>query len=116
MKKRALISVYDKTNIVEFCKKLIELNFEIISTGGTKKLLDQNDIKNISVEDVTNFPEMLDGRVKTLHPKIHGGILGILDNKSHVEKMNEFEITPISLVCVNLYPFKKTIEKKIVLF
>lgn len=112
MKKRALISVYDKTNIVEFCKKLIELNFEIISTGGTKKLLDQNNIKNISVEDVTNFPEMLDGRVKTLHPKIHGGILGVLDNEAHVEKMNQFEITPISLVCVNLYPFKKTIEKK----
>ncbi|MBV7390294.1 bifunctional phosphoribosylaminoimidazolecarboxamide formyltransferase/IMP cyclohydrolase [Enterococcus sp. ALS3] len=110
--KRALISVSDKNGIVSFSDKLIENGFEIISTGGTKKVLDEAGVKTISIDEVTGFPEMMDGRVKTLHPKIHGGLLGRRDLISHMEAMDAHDIQPIDLVCVNLYPFKETILKK----
>lgn len=110
--KRALISVSDKNGIVSFSEKLIENGFEIISTGGTKKVLDEAGVKTISIDEVTGFPEMMDGRVKTLHPKIHGGLLGRRDLASHMEAMDAHDIQPIDLVCVNLYPFKETISKK----
>lgn len=109
--KRALVSVSDKTNLVEFVEGLVANDFEIISTGGTKKVLEQAGIPTISVEDVTGFPEILDGRVKTLNPYIHGGLLGRRDLPAHVAKMEELQIKPIDLVCVNLYPFKETITK-----
>ncbi|MFT9003617.1 MAG: bifunctional phosphoribosylaminoimidazolecarboxamide formyltransferase/IMP cyclohydrolase [Liquorilactobacillus hordei] len=109
--KRALMSVSDKTGLVSFAQKLIEKNFEIVSTGGTKKVLEDAGIETISVEDVTGFPEILDGRVKTLNPFIHGGLLGRRDLPEHVKTMEKLHIQPIDLVCVNLYPFKETIEK-----
>jgi phosphoribosylaminoimidazolecarboxamide formyltransferase / IMP cyclohydrolase len=108
---RALISVSDKTGIVEFAKALSELKIDILSTGGTAKLLADAGIKVTEVADYTGFPEMLDGRVKTLHPKIHGGILGRRDLPEHVAKMREHNIPPIDLVVVNLYPFAATIAK-----
>ncbi|WP_430603842.1 phosphoribosylaminoimidazolecarboxamide formyltransferase/IMP cyclohydrolase [Enterococcus sp. DIV0724b] len=111
-KKRALISVSDKTGIIAFAKGLVELGVEIISTGGTKSTLEAEGIPTISIEEVTEFPEMLDGRVKTLHPKIHGGLLGRRDAMSHVEVMEANGIQPIDFVCVNLYPFKETILKE----
>lgn len=111
MKKRALISVSDKNGIVSLAKKLVDLNFEIISTGGTKTALDEAGVSTIAIDDVTGFPEMLDGRVKTLHPKIHGGLLGRRDLASHKEAMAAHQILPIDLVIVNLYPFKETILK-----
>ena len=107
---RALISVSDKTNLVEFASQLVELGFEIIATGGTKKALDEANIKTIYIEDVTGFPEILDGRVKTLHPAIHGGLLAKRDNKSHMEALAKLHIETIDLLCVNLYPFKQTIK------
>lgn len=112
IKKRALISVSDKTGIIAFAKGLAEQGIEIISTGGTKAVLDQEGIATISIEEVTDFPEMMDGRVKTLHPKIHGGLLGRRDLSSHLEAMEKYGIQPIDFVCVNLYPFKETILKK----
>ncbi|WP_086312860.1 phosphoribosylaminoimidazolecarboxamide formyltransferase/IMP cyclohydrolase [Enterococcus sp. 7F3_DIV0205] len=112
IKKRALISVSDKTGIIAFAKGLAEQGIEIISTGGTKAVLDQEGIATISIEEVTDFPEMMDGRVKTLHPKIHGGLLGRRDLSSHLEAMEQYGIQPIDFVCVNLYPFKETILKK----
>lgn len=108
---RALISVSDKKGIIAFAEGLIENGIEIISTGGTKKVLDEAGIPTISIEEVTDFPEMMDGRVKTLHPKIHGGLLGRRDLASHMEAMAASQITPIDFVCVNLYPFKETIMK-----
>ncbi len=111
MKKRALISVSDKTGITEFASALVELGFEIISTGGTKKALHESGVPVIGVSDVTGFPEILDGRVKTLNPLIHGGLLGKFDDPSHVEQMKAHNIDPIQIVCVNLYPFQQTIEK-----
>ncbi|MCR2044570.1 bifunctional phosphoribosylaminoimidazolecarboxamide formyltransferase/IMP cyclohydrolase [Anaerosalibacter massiliensis] len=110
--KRALISVWDKTGIVEFSKKLKELGWEIISTGGTKKILEDADIDVIDISEVTGFPEAFDGRVKTLHPNIHGGLLHIRDNKEHVKTLEELDIKPIDLVVNNLYPFKETISKE----
>ena len=110
--KRALISVWDKTGIVEFSKKLKELDWEIISTGGTKKILEDADIDVIDISEVTGFPEAFDGRVKTLHPNIHGGLLHIRDNKEHVKTLEELDIKPIDLVVNNLYPFKETISKE----
>lgn len=110
--KRALISVSDKTNLVAFAKGLIENGYEIVSTGGTKKVLDQAGLKTISVEEVTHFPEILDGRVKTLNPYIHGGLLARRDKPEHMATLKKLKITPIDLVCVNLYPFKQTIEKE----
>lgn len=109
---RALISVSDKEGILSFAKALSEMNVEIISTGGTARLLQEEGIKVIPISDITGFPECLDGRVKTLHPKIHGGILAMRDNPHHLEQLEKFEITPIDMVVVNLYPFKKTIEKE----
>lgn len=109
--KRALISVSDKNGIVSFTEKLVENGFEIISTGGTKKVLDEAGIKTLSIDEITGFPEMMDGRVKTLHPKIHGGLLGRRDLETHLEAMSQHDIQPIDLVCVNLYPFKETISK-----
>lgn len=109
--KRALISLSDKTGAVAFAQSLHQLGIEILSTGGTAKLLADADIPVIEVADYTGFPEMLDGRVKTLHPKIHGGILGRRDLDEHVAKMREHGIDNIDLVCVNLYPFAATIAK-----
>lgn len=111
MTKRALISVSDKTGIVAFAEKLRELGWEIISTGGTKTALDAAGVATIAIDDVTGFPEMMDGRVKTLHPKIHVGLLARRDLDTHVSAMKDHEILPIDLVVVNLYPFKETILK-----
>lgn len=108
---RALISVSDKDGVVSFAKDLSELGFEILSTGGTFKLLQDSGIKAIEVSDYTKSPEMFDGRVKTLHPKIHGGILYKRQNENHKKQAKEFEINSIDLVCVNLYPFKATIAR-----
>ena len=101
---RALISVSDKKGVVEFSRALSELGVELISTGGTASLLRENKIPVKDVSDITGFPEMMDGRVKTLHPKIHGGILALRDNPDHLAKMKEHGIAPIDLVVVNLYP------------
>ena len=111
MKKRALISVSDKTGLVAFAKGIVASGLEIISTGGTKKALDEAGVPSLAIEEVTGFPEMIDGRVKTLHPKIHGGLLGRRDLDSHMAAMRSHGITEIDLVVVNLYPFKETIEK-----
>ena len=108
--KRALISVSDKTGIIEFAKKLSLLGYEIISTGGTLQTLLENDIKAISVSSITGFPEIMDGRVKTLHPKIHGGILYRRDDEKHIEQAKEHGIIGIDLLVVNLYPFEKYAE------
>jgi len=110
--KKALISVSDKTGIVEFAKELINLDYEILSTGGTKKLLEENNIAVTKVSDYTKSPEILDGRVKTLHPMIHGGLLALRDNNDHLKAMKENNIDFIDLVCVNLYPFVETIKKE----
>lgn len=107
----ALLSVSDKEGIVEFAKGLVGLGYEILSTGGTLKILKENGIVAIEVSEYTQSPEMFDGRVKTLHPKIHGGILHRRNVKEDVDKAREFGIRDISLVCVNLYPFKETIER-----
>ena len=107
--RRALISVSDKKNILELAKVLKSLNIEIVSTGGTASLLKDNDIKVTDVIDYTGFPEMLDGRVKTLHPKIHGGILAQKDNPKHIKTLEKNNIPQIDLVIVNLYPFEETI-------
>jgi phosphoribosylaminoimidazolecarboxamide formyltransferase/IMP cyclohydrolase len=109
--KRALISVSDKHGIIDFARGLKKFNIEILSTGGTAKLLADNGIAVIEVGDYTGFPEMLDGRLKTLHPKIHGGILGQRDLDTHVKAMQEAGIPPIDMVVVNLYPFAATIAK-----
>ena len=109
--KRALLSVSDKSNIVEFAKSLIGLDYEIVSTGGTFKMLREAGVDAIEIDDVTGFPEMFDGRVKTLNPYIHGGILFRRDLDSHVNTAMEYGIVEIDLVCVNLYPFKATIER-----
>ena len=112
MKKRALISVSDKSGIVELAKKLCDHNFELVSTGGTARLLQASGLPVIPIDQVTGYPECLDGRVKTLHPKIHGGILAIRENETHMKTLKELEITPIDLVVINLYPFKETIQKE----
>lgn len=108
---RALISVSDKSGVVEFAKGLEALGWEILSTGGTYKVLKENGIKALEVSEYTKSPEMFDGRVKTLHPKIHGGILHRRDIKEHVEDAKKQGIGAIDLVCVNLYPFKATIKR-----
>lgn len=109
---RALISVSDKRGLIPFAKGLLELGFEIVATGGTMRLLEENNIPVTYIEDVTGFPEILDGRVKTLHPNIHGALLARRDLDSHMQALKEHNITPIDLVCVNLYPFKETIAKE----
>ena len=109
--KRALLSVSDKTGIVEFARRLHAAGVEIISTGGTMKAIKDAGIPVLYVSDVTGFPEIMDGRVKTLNPYIHGGILAVRDNPDHQKAMTEHKITGIDLVVVNLYPFRETIEK-----
>ncbi|CAM3119829.1 bifunctional phosphoribosylaminoimidazolecarboxamide formyltransferase/IMP cyclohydrolase [Streptobacillus felis] len=109
--KRALISVFDKENILEIAKFLEEREVEIVSTGGSYKYLKENGIKVIDISEVTHFPEMLDGRVKTLHPNIHGGILAIRDKKEHMETIKEHNISTIDYVIVNLYPFFEKVKE-----
>lgn len=108
--KRALISVSDKTGVVKFAKGLTEVGFEIISTGGTKKALEEAGLPVIGIDDITGFPEMLEGRVKTLHPNVHGGLLA-KRTPDHLSQIADQGIQPIDLVCVNLYPFQQTISK-----
>lgn len=110
--KRALISVSDKQQILEFARKLNELGVEILSTGGTAELLAGRGIPVVPISSHTGFPEMMDGRIKTLHPKIHGGILGRRDVSSHMQAMREHDIKPIDLVVINLYPFEATIARE----
>lgn len=112
MKKRALVSVSDKSGLVDFVKGLKAYGWEIIATGGTQKLLENNGVKTIGISEVTGFPEILDGRVKTLHPKVHGGLLARRDIPEHMKTLKENGIEPIDLVCVNLYPFRQTIAKE----
>ena len=109
--KTALVSVSNKEGVVDFARRLAEMGVKIISTGGTGQTLSKAAVEVVSIESVTGFPEMMDGRVKTLHPKIHGGLLGLRDKKSHKAAMAEHGIEPIDLVCVNLYPFEETIAK-----
>lgn len=111
MKKRALISVSDKTGIVDLAKSLIKFGYEIVSTGGTLKTLKSEGLQAIDISDVTGFPECLDGRVKTLHPNVHAGLLAIRDNKEHMDFLNKMNINTIDIVVVNLYPFKQTVSK-----
>ena len=108
---RALISVSDKTGVVEFAQQLCSLGWEIIATGGTMKLLRDSGLEVINISDVTGFPEICDGRVKTLHPKVHGGLLARRDDESHLAALKENQIEFIDMVCVNLYPFRQTIAK-----
>ncbi len=108
---RALISVSDKTHLSEFAQGLAALSIEIVSTGGTAAFLAAQNIPVINVSDVTGFPEMLDGRVKTLHPKIHGGLLAVRANPQHMQTLRQHTIEPIDLVVINLYPFVATINK-----
>jgi phosphoribosylaminoimidazolecarboxamide formyltransferase/IMP cyclohydrolase len=109
--KRALISVSDKTGLIDFAKELAKHGVELISTGGTAKAIKEADLTVKDISEVTGFPEMLDGRVKTLHPVVHGGLLSLRDNKEHMETIAKHNIKPIDLVCVNLYPFEATIAK-----
>jgi phosphoribosylaminoimidazolecarboxamide formyltransferase/IMP cyclohydrolase len=109
--KTALISVSDKTGVVDFARALAQMGVKIISTGGTARTLTEAGVPVTSVDAVTGFPEMMDGRVKTLHPKIHGALLGLRDRPAHVEAMRQHGIAPIDMVCVNLYPFEQTVAK-----
>src|SRR5688572_8824674 len=110
--RRALVSVSDKTGLVEFARALKEFGVELLSTGGTAKALREAGLEVRDVSEVTGFPEMLDGRVKTLHPRIHGGILAVRDNPDHARALEEHGIGPIDLVVVNLYPFEQTIARE----
>src|SRR6266496_3163568 len=107
--RRALISVSDKTGIIDFAQELKSFGVEIISTGGTAKSLRDAGIEVRDVSDVTGLPEMMDGRIKTLHPKIHGGLLALRDNPEHLSAMDKHAIAPIDMVVINLYPFEQTI-------
>ncbi|MFI3328057.1 MAG: bifunctional phosphoribosylaminoimidazolecarboxamide formyltransferase/IMP cyclohydrolase [Rikenellaceae bacterium] len=111
MKKRALVSVSDKRGVVDFAKDLVALGWEIIATGGTMKLLAESGVEVINISDITGFPEICDGRVKTLHPNVHGGLLARRDDQSHLDALKQNNIEFIDLVCVNLYPFRETISK-----
>src|SRR5204863_926139 len=108
---RALLSVFDKTGLVPFAKVLAESGVELISTGGTAKALREAGLKVTDLSAYTGYPEMLDGRVKTLHPKIHGGLLYLRENASHLAAAKEHAIEPIDLVVVNLYPFEQTVAR-----
>jgi phosphoribosylaminoimidazolecarboxamide formyltransferase / IMP cyclohydrolase len=110
--RRALLSVSDKTGIVEFARALQRFDVELISTGGTASVLRQSGINVRDISEVTGFPEMMDGRVKTLHPRIHGGLLALRDNEEHQQAMLEHDITPIDMVVVNLYPFEQTVARE----
>ena len=109
---RALLSVSDKRGIVDFARQLVALKWEIVSTGGTAEALRREQVPVTGIEDVTGFPEIMDGRVKTLHPKVHGGLLGRRDNQHDMAAMQQHGITPIDLVAVNLYPFRETVAKR----
>ena len=109
--RRALLSVSDKDGLPELAKGLVALGVQLISTGGTAALLRSLGLDVTEVSELTAFPEMLDGRVKTLHPAIHGALLGRRDLPAHVSAMSQHKITPIDLVCVNLYPFEETVAK-----
>ncbi len=112
MAKRALLSVSDKSGIVEFAKGLLDLGFEIVSTGGTKRALAEAGLPVTGVSEITGFPECLDGRVKTLHPKIHAGILAMRSNPEHMQQLSDLGVDTIDVVAINLYPFKQTIQKE----
>src|SRR3989441_6655645 len=109
--RRALISVSDKSGIVDFVRELKRFGVEIISTGGTAKALRDAGLAVRDVSDVTKFPEMMEGRIKTLHPRIHGGVLAVRGNPEHLAAMSEHDIEPIDMVVVNLYPFEETIKR-----
>lgn len=111
MRKRALLSVSDKSGILEFAQELEKMDYEILSTGGTKRFLEENGVSITAVDEITKFPEILGGRVKTLHPLVHGGLLAKHDDAQHQSEMAENGISPIDIVCVNLYPFRETISK-----
>jgi len=108
---RALVSVSDKAGVVEFVQGLVALGVDILSTGGTARTLREAGIAVTDVSDYTGFPEIMDGRVKTLHPKVHGALLGVRDNPEHRKAMADLDIQPIDMVVVNLYPFEQTIAK-----
>ncbi len=109
---RAIISVTDKSGVVEFARSLAKFGVEILSTGGTARAMREGGVEVIDISEYTGFPEMLDGRVKTLHPKVHGGLLGLRDNPEHVKTMKEHGIKNIDLIVVNLYQFEKTVAKE----
>src|SRR6185503_11161178 len=109
--RRALISVSDKAGIVDLARALTRFNVEIVSTGGTAKTLRDASVNVRDISDITGFPEMMDGRVKTLHPRVHGGLLAIRDNEEHVAALQQHGIEPIDMVVVNLYPFAETIKR-----
>src|SRR4029078_2973880 len=109
---RAILSVSDKTGLIPFARGLADRGVQLVSTGGTAKALADSGLTVTDVSDVTGFPEMMDGRVKTLHPKIHGAFLALRDNDKHRASMKEHEIEPIDMVVVNLYPFEETIAKE----
>jgi len=109
---RAIISLTDKSGSVDFAKSLSDSGVEILSTGGTARVLREGGIDVTDISEYTGFPEMMDGRVKTLHPKVHGGLLGLRDNPEHVRMMKENGVKPIDMVVVNLYQFEKTVAKK----
>jgi len=108
---RALLSVSDKAGLTSFASELARYGVELVSTGGTAKILAEAGLKVIDVAELTGSPEMMDGRVKTLHPKVHGGLLAIRGNKDHAAAMEEYHIKPIDLLVVNLYPFEATVAK-----
>src|SRR5437660_739847 len=110
--RRALLSVSDKSGLVEFARALSGFGVELISTGGTAKALRDAGLEVRDVADVTGFPEMMDGRIKTLHPRIHGGLLALRDNAEHIVAMREHGIEPIDMVVVNLYPFEQTVARE----
>jgi len=109
---RVIISVSNKSGVLEFARELCKFGVEILSTGGTAKSLREAGLAVKDISEYTGFPEMLDGRVKTLHPKVHGGLLGRRANPEHVSKMKEYQIDPIDMIIVNLYPFEETVAKK----
>src|SRR5947209_14163647 len=109
--RRALLSVSDKTNLLEFARGLAAFGIELVSTGGTRKALAEGGLAVREISELTGFPEMLDGRVKTLHPRVHGGILHVRDNPRHAATVTEHGIAPIDLVVVNLYPFEATVAR-----
>lgn len=108
---RAIVSVSDKSGIVDFAKALVDMGVEIISTGGTARALSEAGVPVVQIEDYTGFPEMMDGRVKTLHPKVHGGILNVRDNADHRRDAAAADIKDIDMIVVNLYPFEQTIAR-----
>src|SRR5467141_5264072 len=110
--RRALLSVSDKSGLVEFARALADQSIELISTGGTRKALAEAGLGVRDISELTGFPEMMDGRVKTLHPKVHGGLLALRDNEDHAAAMRSHGIRPIDLLVVSLYPFRETVAKR----